>query len=401
MATPLTYGAFKLDMRGSIHSDERCPVCGSRYKSVEPMGLFCPNHPKVAPTTYKVYFEKITRRFNDYKAAYQFLTGLRYERGSGKFDVRDYQINKKPLSFDVLVDAWLNIKKQEIKHGSYMDLKGKMAHARQAWGDINIKLIDYGQIEDLLKIVTLSPKSKKDLLISLRSFFNWVKKRHNIDGPNDWPKIGPVEMKFRNTIDLSTQESIIQDIEKHEPFKAWLAIKLLATYISIRPGEMISLTEQQVDRHRGLLIIPHPKEKKPKIVPLTTEDAELIKSIPVGLPTLPFFRHGDLSGANERYSGKPFGLHYLSRVWQKACIRLGVNGVDLYGGTKHSTAMGMREVATFEEVRTMTGHTTNKAFERYFRSEGKDLQALYERRKSIVSPDNGLTSKNGSFKKNN
>ena len=120
-----------------------------------------------------------------------------------------------------------------------------------------------------------------------------------------------------------------------------------------------------------------------------------------GLPTLPFFRHGDLSGANERYSGKPFGLHYLSRVWQKACIRLGVNGVDLYGGTKHSTAMGMRAVATFEEVRTMTGHTTNKAFERYFRSEGKDLQALYERRKSIVSPDNGLTSKNGSFKKNN
>ena len=403
MATPLTYGAYQAVMRGSIISSQRCPVCGSLFKHKEAIGLFCPNHPTVSANKFLVRFGEVTRRFRDYQSAFQFLTGLRFKRGSGEFDLRDYQIGKKPLSFSILLDAWLAIKEQEIKDKSYKSLRGKVCYAQKAWGDANIKNIDYGHIEDLLKSVALSPKSKKDMLAGLKAFFSWAKKRHNIEGPKDWPTLGPVEMSFRNTIDLHTQDAIINYIHENEPFRAWLAIKFLATYISVRPGEMTSLTEAQVDRQRGLLIIPHPKEKKPKIVPLTKEDIELIRSIPIGLPNLPFFRH--VEGAQSKYQGQAFARHYLLRVWKRACAELKIAGVDLYGGTKHSTAMGLREVATFEEVRTMTGHSTNKAFERYFRSEGKDLQALYERRKSIVGQgkqsEHGMNTDSGPFKKHN
>ena len=401
MATPLTYGAFQAVMRGSILSSQRCPVCASLFKHKEAIGLFCPNHPDIVPNKFMVRFGEVTRRFTDYQSAFQFLTGLRFQRGSGNFDPRDYQIGKKPLSFSTLLYEWLEHKRQEIKPESYRTLSDKVSKALPFWGDINVKDISYGHVEDLLKAVEFSSKSKKDMLAGLKAFFVWLKKRHDIEGPKDWPKLGVVEMRFRNTIDLESQEAVINDIKANEPFRAWLAIKFLATYISIRPGELISLTEAQVDRHRGLLIIPHPKEKKPKIVPLVEEDAEIIRSIPIGFPGLPFFRH--LNAARDADNGNAFTNHYLLRVWKRACARLGIFDVDLYGGTKHSTAMGLREVATFEEVRSMTGHSTNKAFERYFRSEGKDLQALYDRRqkvlKSRVHPEHGMNTELSPFKK--
>ena len=51
----------------------------------------------------------------------------------------------------------------------------------------------------------------------------------------------------------------------------------------------------------------------------------------------------------------------------KACDNLGIKGVDLYGGTKHSTATAPGEFLTPEEIkRGGTGSASNKAFERYF-----------------------------------
>ena len=142
MATPLTYGAFKLDMRGSIHSDERCPVCGSRYKSVEPMGLFCPNGHKTSPQKQlSVRFGKIHRRFDNYPLAFQFLTALRAEAGKGAFDHRDYMIGKKPFSFTDMVDEWLEHKRQEIKPKSYTTIRSKLAYAQKAWGTLMLKML--------------------------------------------------------------------------------------------------------------------------------------------------------------------------------------------------------------------------------------------------------------------
>jgi hypothetical protein len=44
-----------------------------------------------------------------------------------------------------------------------------------------------------------------------------------------------------------------------------------------------------------------------------------------------------------------------------------IKGVDLYGGTRHSTATALGEFLTPEQIkRGGTGSATNKAFERYF-----------------------------------
>jgi hypothetical protein len=63
--------------------------------------------------------------------------------------------------------------------------------------------------------------------------------------------------------------------------------------------------------------------------------------------------------------------------WKRACKNLGVENVDLYGGTRHSAVSDLRKSRTPEEIRLASMHTTNKAFDRYFQVEPEDLRNIY------------------------
>jgi integrase len=158
--------------------------------------------------------------------------------------------------------------------------------------------------------------------------------------------------------------------------KIWLGIKWLSTYISIRPGKLLNLKEKDIDIKLGYFINPHPKEKKPKLVPMIDEDIEILKSMPRGLPDLYFFRH--VSGMSGVQAGEKFGKKYLYKWWKKACGNLGIEGLDLYGGTRHSTTTALREAFTPEQLRNSgTLHTTNKAFDRYLQTKADDARNIY------------------------
>lgn len=94
------------------------------------------------------------------------------------------------------------------------------------------------------------------------------------------------------------------------------------------------------------------------------------------LPHLSFFRHPP--GIKGCQPGEQFGPRYLYKWWKAACANLGIEGVDLYGGTRHSTALALREFKTPEQIRRATMHSTNKAFERYFRVESEEVRDVYE-----------------------
>jgi len=135
-----------------------------------------------------------------------------------------------------------------------------------------------------------------------------------------------------------------------------------------RMGEMRRIQEKHIDLTNGILIVPHPKEKRPKLVPMLEDDMELVRALPRGEPEDFFFRHN---------WGKPFGLNCFYRNWKRACQSLGIEGVDLYGGTRHSSAIALKKYRTPEEIKRATMHSTNKAFERYFRVETEDLREIY------------------------
>jgi len=142
----------ELCMRGSIHSDQKCITCGSRFiYSSKKRGLFCPNHPTQRATArFRVYFGRGTqKRFKSFEEAERFLNGIRYETDRGTFDPRDYQ-KDNPLGFITLAEKWLVIKKQEVKPRSYANLSRYMNSAIATWEHTNIKQIGYGEIEDFL-----------------------------------------------------------------------------------------------------------------------------------------------------------------------------------------------------------------------------------------------------------
>ena len=120
------------------------------------------------------------------------------------------------------------------------------------------------------------------------------------------------------------------------------------------------------------------KEKNPKLVGMLEEDIELYNSMPIGFPELYFFRHVKGNGAAK--PGSQFGKDYLYKWWKRACAELGIEGVDLYGGTRHSTTTALAEHFTKEELRENgTMHATNKAFERYMQSKKTNSKKIYQK----------------------
>jgi hypothetical protein len=74
----------------------------------------------------------------------------------------------------------------------------------------------------------------------------------------------------------------------------------------------------------------------------------------------------------------------------KACKNLGIEGVDLYGGTRHSSARALRQYCSPEEIKRATMHSTNKAFDRYCPMESDDLRGIYEDPSKVITFDSEL-----------
>ena len=375
-------------MAGGIYSDERCPICGGPFRDDNRRGLSCPAHPKQFATHFKVKITGITRRFRDYARAQAFLGGLRHEKGpdaARPFDPRDYQIKEKPLAFQGLAAKWLLLKTQTVKPGHLKGLRRYLAAAAAHWGDANIKTLGYAEIEDFLLAQPVAPKTRANLRSALNDFWTWLVKRQVIT-PADRPELPVVsfELGWRRIVDKNTQAAILAELARLAPERVWLGVKWLCDYPAIRPGELLGLREGDILREPGVLIFPQPKEKKPKLVPLFQDDAERLRALPPALPATPFFRH--LNGGKGFRAGTPFGEKYLYKWWKKACARLDIEGVDLYGGTRHSSAAAARAVLTYEEIKTLTGHSTNAAFERYFQRDLAYVRQLQDKLKGQVLP---------------
>ena len=368
-------------MKGRIYSEEKCPVCrGIFYHDEKRGGLFCKQHPQIAANRkFLVRFGRsITKRFTNYHEAERFLVGLRYENDKGTFDIRDYR-KDNPLGFENLANKWLEQKKQtKIKPKTIQSYTNFMNKTIAVWDQRNIKTIGTAAVEDFLFADHRTPsgdritdKTRHNMASCLHQFFVWVNRREKAFEMPELPEI-EFELGWRRIVSIEIQQAIIDEVKRISwdvnP-KIWLGIKLLATYIKIRPGEMRSVRERDINLESGYIHIPHPKEgskKQGKYAHLDAEDVELIKSFPRSLdPDLYFFRH--MSGRSGVKAGAQFGPKYFKKWWDKACTNLGIEGVDLYGGTKHSTATALGQLLTPEQIkRGGTGSATNKAFERYF-----------------------------------
>ncbi len=378
-------------MKGYIGTRQKCAICGVGLVHEEKRkGCFCSNHPNIGATSFYVKFGKdIYRRFKDYEMASRFLTGLRFKNDEGSFDKRDYK-KENPLGFENLVEKWLDYKSNtDIDKKTVQSLNNFMNRAVKRWGNRNIKEISDGDIEDLLlnqkwktpqnKIA--SHKTRNNMKSCLHDFWTWAIKREKRNGISflDMPAFPEIKytLGWRNITDIGTLENILDEIKKISwsvnP-KIWLGIKLLSTYIKVRPGEMRMVKERDINLEAGFILIRRPKEgikNHGKYVYLDEEDIDIIRSMPKGFPDMFFFRH--LKGRSGIKAGDQFGPKYFKVWWDQTCKNLGVEGVGLYGGTKHTVATALGQVLTPEEIkRGGTGSRTNKAFDRYYQPHKRE-----------------------------
>lgn len=356
-------------MRGQIYAD-RCICGGSMVHNERKHNCFCERCGRPATTRYIVRFNQTTKRFTNYQQAAQFLNGLRFEMAKGTYDPRDYRADF-PLGFRAQSEKWLDVKRLQVKASSWRNLRNYIQKAVAAWGDTNCKEINYGHIERFLLVEGgfQNDKTRHNARSALKSFFAWLRKTERIPEP-EFPDIR-YELGYRNLTDLDTQERIIEEIRRiaTNP-KLPLAIELLATYPALRPDDLRRVNEG--DYRDGYLTIQHPTKRRNqvKVVRLLSvhyDQWEAFVSRFPAVPSLPFFRHhGDVQGVAVN---EPFGPNLLSNWWRRACKNLGITGLDLYGGTRHTTTTAMAQVVGTDKTKKTTMHETNKAFARYCQTQ--------------------------------
>jgi hypothetical protein len=72
-------------------------------------------------------------------------------------------------------------------------------------------------------------------------------------------------------------------------------------------------------------------------------------------------------------------MRYLWKKWTQACKNLGIEGVDLYGGTKHSTASALSKEISPEQIQDGVMLESNEAFRRYLIPDLNKAKVVYER----------------------
>jgi len=368
-------------MKGGIHSDQQCPLCTGRFKHDENRhGLFCKGpigsgHPVIAATEkFRVYFEDTTRRFKTYYEAERFLLHLRVEHENSKYDPRDYR-KDTPLGFSTQADRWLkfrgkNAEGKVLSKSTLRSYKNYMKRAKAEWDQRSIKDIREAEIEDFLYgIEGISEKTRANHRSCLHYFFRWVSRREKIPMPY-FPDI-EYRLEYRPITDFESQAQIIDEIRRisyHINPKIWFGTDLLATYTNLRPQDLLRITEADVDTEYGVLTVRFPtkaknKRKTVRLVPEHLQELRALRKRYPGLPYMPFFRH--VSGISGVAAEAPFGKKYFYKWWKSACSNLGIENLDLYGGTRHTTTTGLAKAVGEDEARKALGNTTNKSIERY------------------------------------
>jgi len=330
---------------------------------------------------WQVRFGKITKRFKLYEKslAERLLTGLRYETDRGTFDIRDYQ-HDNPLGFANKVEEFLHSKRLLKGVKKY---EQRLKFAVDIWDNRNVKTIGFADIANLITELTemgLSSKYRKDIRDCVKMFYRWLWNCGEITY-DQIPKIPTVKvhMAYRNIIDKATQERILEEIKAITAFnpRIYIGCLFLATYLNVRPGELISIREKDIDLESGRILIrgKNSKTGEQKYILLLAADIQIIKSLGPSFGNLYFFRHIKGRGGNK--PGSRFGKGYLYKYWKQACRNVGIIGVDLYGGTRHSSAVDLRIRHSPETVKRATQHATNEAFERYLIVQENELRGLY------------------------
>ena len=376
-------------MKGTISTSQKCE-CGGVFKYVEGKGVMrCQDHPEKTwvLNCFVRFGRKHTKRFKTVREAERHLTFIRVQTDGGTYDERDWQ-QTQPLIFQNLRKKFLYVKKlEQLSPKQLRHIEFVLELAGEDWDSMNIKYIDERHIDDFFsKDFGVSNKTLSNYKSVLTDFWDWIVKRERRDATIQMPIFPDIKykLKMRKLVKTADQVDLLDEVKRItwqiNP-RIWLGIRLMAWYPKVRPGEMRDVLEGHINLNDGWIVFPKPKEQTPKYIVLLPEHIDLIREIrgmaPRAMPDMPFFRH--LKSRSGVQAGVQFGPKYFNVWWRKACENLGVEGVSVYPGVKHSTVTPLGMHLSPEQIQNdVTGHASD-AFKRYYLPDKE--RAVYATRK--------------------
>lgn len=214
-------------------------------------------------------------------ACYRFLEHLKVVKNASEHTIRNYAIDlnafKSYLEFD-----WLNgVKPEELPEK--ISFKDPYHHRSTVFDhQLNLEKIDRKTIRGFLAWLNLNKQNKRTIarrLSSLRSFFKYVQSQNLISAnPTeelDSPKLDrklPVSLTYEQISHLFDQP----DTSTYLGFRDRTIMELFYSS-GLRVSELVALNRQDFD-YANLTVKLRGKGKKERIVPITKNAAEWIKS---------------------------------------------------------------------------------------------------------------------------
>ncbi len=286
----------------------------------------------------------------------------------------------KPNLVPVWVERWLARKRHECDGESisptYLKELERYASAQGYFGffrGISIHEVTFGVLEDWetwLSRRGLSPKTRRNILGAFRTFLAWLKKRGEIREVPEfpWPRAAEYEPRILSIEDLDRVLDAIPSVER--------GIFLALAHLGLRPGEARALDVADYDFGTGWLRIDKAMKGTNLNAPIRGTKTGKGKRLPVGA-TVAQWIEGNVDTASRLMrvplftnprAGTRWSHWALTDAWKRATEAVGVAGVKLYEGTKHTMATdAVRRGVGERQLQAFLGHKDARSTRRYAR----------------------------------
>jgi len=394
------------DLRGSIRTRQKCPVCKGKFVHQKGVAYLCPKC-KTQPTRFfidvydaqgrrhQLFSDKLTKRpFSSYQQAWEALVRINHEIEQGTFNPNEYS-TKTPVDvfFEVRWERFVSRKEREYEAGSLSKGYIKQIHSYERYilsffrgkSVMQIRKGDIEDFKDFLFEKGLSPKTVQNILGLLKHFFRHLKDDDWIREAPVFPRVKVPEPKIQ-TVSEEVQMEILKFVASEMP--EHFPIVLFIMMQGVRPGEACALKWKDIDLKEKTVTIQRTfsarelrettKGGRARVIPLHEEVVEVLKALRKEKPGLPeafVFR---------QKNGNPYKDYTINRIWKRIRESLGLpEEVKFYGASRHSFGtIILRKGVGVEFVRRFMGHADIRTTKRYLHLAPDDLRVVV----NVLSP---------------
>jgi integrase len=363
-------------MAGTIRIFQKCR-CGSRF--LKGGDVFVCLNCGAYPTRYvvdihyrgkrvRIYSDKYGMALDSLARAERVLEGIRYEMDNRRFDPSRYvKREQRGYEFNVRMDEWLKgyMKRKEKGDIAPSYLRTIKRYIRMYFvpffGNEDIRDIKTVNISDFKESLParLSPKYRKNILDALRKFFDDMMTLEIIEKAPVFQSIN-VPDPVVNFTDIEDQETVLTEIPRvHWPIMWFIAKQ------GVRTGEARALQWDDVYLEKDLVCIRRTfsenelrettKGGHGDWLPLHPKVKELLQELPRGT-----------SGFVFTYKGRRYSESMPRKLWNAACKKVGIKGLNLYEGTRHTIGSdAVRRGLSIYDVKDALRHKDIRTTQKY------------------------------------